>query len=393
MSDQPTMQLPPEREPGPGTGHNRALRTALIAALTTFVLVLPVAVLLLVRYGGDTTGPGTSQPATPAVTTPQTSGGSTPAAPATTSAPRPPDGRIALGTLREATLTIPRWPADNVQGPHGRLRFHHGIVSIAPKPAVTGKPPVGGEIVILAVTYGDLDRDGAEETIAEIGCLIEGGSKQLVAFDRDPAGQIVTMGTVVATTGEIRDIASDSATVRRDGTIAVRLSDYQRCCDDRTPQVWQTRGYGWDHGRFRQVSGPARLPANPAVTQTSLSAGDLILGPAVDGYRYGTVTVTLAHRWGARPRHLVVTFYPEAGLERAGTAWPPVTAQQGSFSVILDPPAVRGSKTVSYAFRRPAATPGGHLDIDVSGLSAGNAPLSEAIPFDNIATAAIRTVN
>jgi hypothetical protein len=393
MSDQPTMQFPPVPEPGPGAERHRALRSALIAALTTFVLVLPVAVFLLVRYGGNTTEPGASLPATPGVTVPQTGGSSTPTTSATTPATRPPDGRIALGTLRDATLTIPRWPADNVQGPHGRLRFHDGIVNIPPKPAVTGRPPVGGQIVILAVTYGDVDRDGAEETIAEIGCLIEGGSKQLVAFDRDSAGRIVTMGTVVATTGEIRDIASDSATVRRDGTIAVRLGDYQRCCDDRTPQVWQTRGYGWEHGRFRQVSGPTVLPVNPAVTQTSLSTGDLVLGPAVDGYRYGTVTVTFAHRWGARPRHLVVTFYPDTGLERAGTAWPPVTARPGSFSVVLDPPAARGTKTVSYAFRRPATTAGGHLDIDVSGLSAGNRPLGEAIPFDNIATAAIRTVD
>jgi hypothetical protein len=88
------------------------------------------------------------------------------------------------------------------------------------------------------------------------------------SFDRNRAGRIVTMGTVVATTGPIRDIRADSALVSATGTVTVSVGDYQVCCGDETPHRWQTRGYHWRDGRFRQVSGPTVMPVNPALTET-----------------------------------------------------------------------------------------------------------------------------
>jgi len=376
MSDQSSAPLPKSER-------RRALRVALIAALSTFVLVLPVAVFLLLRGGGKPAEP--AAPPSPGITSPST----TPSSGPQTS--RPPDGRIPLSTLKNATLTIPRWPADNVQGPHGPLQFRDGKVTIPFEQPVTGRPPTGTEIVILAVTYGDVDRDGADETIAEIGCLVEGGSKQLVAFDRDTSGRIVTMGAVVATTGDIRDIRTDSARVTGNGTVTAKVGDYLACCGDETPRTWQTRGYRWRNGGFEQVSGPTTMTANPYVTETRISAGSLVLGPAVDGYRSGIVTVTMTHRWGTRPERLTLRFFPSAGLERAGSAWPPVSANSVSFAVTMDAPRAGSSVTRTFAFRRPAATSGGQLDIELLGNSRQDRALSEAVPWNNTAIAAIRT--
>jgi hypothetical protein len=391
MSDEPTLQFPPT--PEPPESHRRTRRIAVLAALAALVLLLPIATYLLLRNGGgQSTPPGSAMPSpTPPATAPATT-----SPPVTASPSRAPDGRIPLDTLGNSTLTIPPWPADNVRGPSGRVRFHDGVHTITRSdPADAHRPPTGTQLAILAVTYGDVDRDGADETVAEIGCLIEGGSKQLVAFDRNTSGRIITMGQVVATTGEIRDVRDGSARVGADGVITVRLGDYQGCCDDQTPQSWQDRGYRWHKGRFAQVNGPTRMTVNRYVTETSMATGELVLGPAVDGYRYGTLTVTIRHRWGTRPGHLVVEFYPSPGLERAGTAWPPVTTPPTSpgFTVTVNPPAARGTITHTFAFRRPATLTGGTLDLEVSGKTTTVTRLAEANPWNNGATATIRTVN
>jgi hypothetical protein len=224
--------------------------------------------------------------------------------------------------------------------------------------------------------------------------MIEGGSQQVVAFDRDASGRIVTMGQVVATTGEIRNIRTGSERVGGNGVVTVRVGDYQGSGDDQTPQTWQDRGYRRTSGRFQQVSGPTRMTANPYVTETSLTTGELVLGPAVAGYRYGTLTVTVRHGWGARPGQIRLTFYPSDGLERTGSAWPAATTHgAGSFVVSVAPPPVRGSAHYTFAFRRPAAVSSGTLDLEVNGANAAGSTLSEANPWNNGSTVAIRTAD
>lgn len=297
----------------------------------------------------------------------------------------PPDGRISLATLREATLDVPPWPTDGLRCASGRLRFRGGEAPVTPKAVPDGEPPYGEFLTILSATHGDIDRDGTDETVAVLGCLIEGGSKQIVAYDRDGSGTIVPRGRVTATTGQVRDIRDGSVRVDRTGRVTVRVADYQRCCADRTPQIWQTRGYALRAGRFTQVSGPTRMPVNRRVTEIGLAAGDLALGPARGGYRYGAVDVTVAHRRGAHPRQVTLTFTPPDGLQRAGAAWPRVTRGAGSFSVRMNTPAAGRSATYRFAFRQPAGAPGGELAIELATVP----PMSQAIPWDGYATARI----
>lgn len=302
------------------------------------------------------------------------------------SAQPPPDGRITLAALGEATLDVPRWPADGLRCPSGPVRFHDGGAALTPKTTPDGRPPSGQSLLILSATYGDIDRDGADETVAVLGCLIEGGTKQIVAYDRGPDGGIVSRGRVTATTGQVREIRDTSVRVDQAGVVTARLADYQRCCDDRTPQKWQTRGYALRAGRFTQVSGPTRMPFNPKVTATRLTVGDLVLGPPTGGYRHGSVTVTVAHRWGAHPGKVTLLFSPPAGLRRSGDRWPPVTTEGDSFSVRVTAPPPGRSVSYRFAFRQPAAASGGELPVELVTVPQAN----QAIPWYGYATARIR---
>jgi hypothetical protein len=391
MSDSTTLQLPPvppespppELPPPEEPARRRNLRVALITALAVLLVAIPLALYFVLRDDS----PGASPVPEPS-TAPSTSAGVTPSA----SAPAPtpaPDGRIPLAQLRGATFTVPPWPTDNLTGPSGRLTFHDGQVLVPPD----SQYPFERHIIIGGIAYGDVDHDGADETIVEIDCVVQGGSQQLVALDRDAAGQIVTMGTVVATTGEVRVIDGNSVRVTSAGVVEVRVGDFQRCCGDETPQTWQVRGYGWTGRQFRQVSGAAAFPLNPAITDTSVSAGDLVLGPAVDGVRHGTLTLTVRHVRGTRPHHLVLTFFPPPGIERDGTAWPPVRTDGPTIAVDLPTPATGGSASYTFAFRRPVTASGGEFTVQVNGATATGTVLSESNGWDMPVQVAVRTTD
>jgi hypothetical protein len=310
----------------------------------------------------------------------------TPNGPVPSAVQPPPDGHIPLAALGEATLDIPRWPADGLHCPSGRVRFRAGEATVTPSTAPDGQPPAGQSLTILSAAYGDIDHDGEDETVAVLGCMIEGGTKQIVAYDRDPDGSVISHGRVTATTGDVRDIRDTSLRISTAGVVTARLADYQRCCADTTAQKWQTRGYALRNGRFIQVSGPSRMPLNPEVTSTRLSTADLALGPRTGGYRYGSVDVTVTHRRGAHPRAVVLQFSPPDGLRRSGNRWPSVTTAADSFSVRVAAPAAAGrSITHRFEFRQPAGTPGGELPIELTTVPQA----SPAIPWEISATARI----
>jgi hypothetical protein len=154
MADQPTLQFAPSEQPPPPM---HRWRIAVVALLSVLVVLLPVAAYLLLRSGNpETAAPGGTAPSSPAAPTVTTS--PSPSPPAATA----PNGRISLATLGDSYLTIPPWPADNVQGPSGRLHFHDGVVRIdQSQQGISRTPPTGTEVMILSATYGDVDRDGA----------------------------------------------------------------------------------------------------------------------------------------------------------------------------------------------------------------------------------------
>lgn len=394
MSNMPTVQFP---SPNPPNGKHRRWIPLVIGVLAALALALPVAVYLLVRHGEPTAGPGpatsgssTSSPTPSGSGVPPSSGPVSPGASGRSSSapPAAPDGRISLAVLRNSVIDLPPWPADNFRGPSGRIRLHDGEATVTPHEVPAGEVPYGAHLVLMSVAYGDVDRDGADETLAGFLCGAQNASEQLVALDRNQAGRIVTLGRVVATTGEIRAIDLGSTRVGSSGLVTLRVGDYQACCGDETPVLWQVRGYRLTAGRFVQVSGPSRMGHNPHITDISMTAGTLRLGPPADGYRYGTLEVTARHVRGTHPSRLSITFYLPDGLQPWGSGWSSSAGPDRTVSVTVDAPPAYGRTTYSFAFRRPAGITGGTLKLQ------GWAPrLGDTVPWDNSAAARITAVD
>ena len=216
--------------------------------------------------------------------------------------------------------------------------------------------------------YADLDGDGATETVALVACRQgEASAKQVIAFDRDGAGRVVTMGRVVGTREGMDDV-TDFA-VQADGEIRVHVADIQPCCSipEWAPQR-QWRTYAWTGERFDQTAGPTKFGVDPRLTDLTLTAGDLIVGaPDAKGKRAATLTVTVVNKGPVDvPLLGFSNFYTvgepaggdlarcrEVSLRWAGRLRPGRPAGRGSEDVHLHVP-------LRAAEHRQSAEPSGH---------------------------------
>ncbi|WP_165944401.1 hypothetical protein, partial [Micromonospora sp. KC213] len=200
-----------------------------------------------------------------------------PSASGTSSTPTPPDGRINRSQLLAMPVTLPAWRA----GP--------GCPTAGVRLTGDGRE---GTNHLLAVGHGDVDSDGATETVALVRCALgTGGPQQVVVFDRDAAGRVVTLGRVVASTIDKPQwlIAVD---VRDDGVVRVQVGDIHP--GGGWPGEWsqrQWRGYRWDGDSFGQVSGPTAFGPNRHLTDVAVTATDLVLTEQPDGSRTGSIVV------------------------------------------------------------------------------------------------------
>ncbi|SBT51733.1 hypothetical protein [Micromonospora narathiwatensis] len=296
------------------TVRRRRRRTAVAtAAAVVLAVAIPVAAnAALDGRSGPAPVPAESADPTPSVTTPSpTSPSPTPSATPSTASPTPgaPDGRISRAQLLAARVDLPNWPS------YVEKTCTTAQVRLVPGPVTSGKavPALLGE-----PGYGDLDGDGAAETVALLGCRIgEAQAKQLVAFDRDATGRITTMGQVVGTFDELPDITGFS--VQADGKIRARVGSIQPCCD--TPQWWaqqQWRTYAWTGDRFDQSAGPTKFGTDPRLTDLTLVAGDLVLNPPdADGKQAASLTVTVTNKGPVDVAHVGFDYLTTVG-ELAG---------------------------------------------------------------------------
>ncbi|WP_327004411.1 hypothetical protein OHA72_56835 [Dactylosporangium sp. NBC_01737] len=140
---------------------------------------------------------------------------------------------------------------------------------------------------------------------------------------------------------------------------------------------------------------PARHAPAPSASapETTVAAGDLALDPAVDGFLHGTVAVKFTYVRDARPVRIALSITHPPGLERDGTAWPPVRGDaHTAYIVDLAAPPARTMVSYTFAFKGPATTDGRSLQLDITALRADGVGLSGANPFDNSIAVAIRTV-
>ncbi|MCX5067721.1 hypothetical protein OOJ91_17925 [Micromonospora lupini] len=245
-----------------------------------------------------------------------------------------PDGRISRSQLLAATVSLPAWttPADC---PTGRVRL--------------GAEPARDDVnELVALDHGDLDGDGATETVALVRCVFgTRGPFQVVAFDRDPAGRVVTLGRVTGTARPTPGWVT-ALDVRDDGEVRVEVADIAPGGGwplKNSQRQW--RGYRWTGDEFDQVSGPSTFGPNPRSTDLSVTATDLVLTPAADGSRSGTVTVRIRNDADRTAPEALLTMELPKALRPIGDGWSGCDIQTGStVQVSCRLSAVRGHDEV-----------------------------------------------
>ncbi|WP_089155289.1 hypothetical protein [Micromonospora sp. NBS 11-29] len=274
------------------TVRRRRRRAAMVtAAAVVLAVAIPVGASgALHRRTGPPPVPARTATPSPSASSPSPTPSTASVSPSATSAsPAPPDGRISRAQLLAAEIDLVAWPDPTMPKTctSRNVRLDPGPGEISESvPVLLGDP-----------AHGDLDSDGATETVALVGCRYgEATAKQLLAFDRDPDRHVVTLGRVIGTEPGAGDITDFS--VRADGTVRAYLANLEPCCD--TPE-WKPqrhwRTYSWTGDHFAQTAGPTAFGTDPRLTDLRLSLGEMVVTtPDASGDRIATVTATVTNR-------------------------------------------------------------------------------------------------
>jgi hypothetical protein len=118
-------------------------------------------------------------------------------------------GQITLDELTAGPVPVPQWIVEDPDGVWGELPgWLQDACPAGPTSLTTSfEPSSGRNTVVAGVAYANLDDDPAQETAALLSCY--GASQavpaQVVAYERDAAGQIVALArSCSATSGAWR---------------------------------------------------------------------------------------------------------------------------------------------------------------------------------------------
>jgi hypothetical protein len=341
---------PDRREVGAIARRRRRVQVGLVAAVVALLVAAPVAGFALVNRPTRVVPPVAPPSGSPSP--------SVPASPAFV-----PDGRISLAQLAQATVNLPAWPAGSISDcPSGRFRFRGARTEV--------NRTLGPLFVSLEkAVYLDVDRDGAQETAVRISCYIQGGTYQVVVFDRDASGAIVTLGQVVGSgDGAIRDVLD----IRADpgGLVGVQVGDIGPIDGSDVGQLaqHQWRSYSWDGRQFYQTGGPTSFPPNPNRTDLAVTATDLHLVPA-DGAKHGGLKVTIRNNGPANFAKVTVWVRAAAPLTvqtPAGVDCTPLLPPRVEYECTIAAPRAGTSVTLTFGFTGDAALTGSQADGNVT---------------------------
>jgi hypothetical protein len=258
--------------------HRRRVRTVAAAGLAALAVI--AAVTLYATGFIRATGP-------PVVGTSVEPSAST-APPSPSAVPSAPDGRVTADQLAHATVDFGTASAGPTLCPTGRFTLNGN-------PTMRSFPASSAETISISkVVDVDFDHDGALESVALITCAVQGHDNVVLALDRSAAGEVRTVGKVVATSEQapiktVFDVRADP-----DGAIGVQVGDSGTCCgmtEDMVEHQW--RGYTFDGQGFRQSGGPTRFTPKPTPNDLTVTATGLTFGPPSGGVRRGSVTVSV----------------------------------------------------------------------------------------------------
>lgn len=275
-------------------GRRRFTVAAAVTAAATLVAG-PVA-----GYAALSDGPGPVPPSpapidsvSPSAAPPSVS----PSPPASASAGQPTGGRITKADLLQATVDLPAW-RDDAPCEHSGARL-------------TDAGRRDGDNWLTTVVSGDVNADGDQEAITIIRCVyLQTGQSQVVVFDRDGTGAIVTLGRVVAT-DRIIEVFSPAkigwiAAVEPgpDGRVRVQVGDVEPCCgwpSQQTQRQWRT--YALRGNAFQQTGGPSVFGANKYFVDLRVTVDAVVFERGTSGAWSGTIIVKVRNKGPYRPEN------------------------------------------------------------------------------------------
>ncbi|GEM_PF-5945247 len=319
-----------------------------------WVTVIAIAVVVVLAGGvvGYLTVSGRWSPtagtASPATAAPATQSSTSPSAGASATGSAP-DGAIAESELKNATLDIPAWPATSLPCPTKAQKFTNGTTAPTSTPSGDVRTSIG------KIAYIDVDHDGANETVVLLACTLQGANHQIAVFDRNAAGQIVTLGQVLAETTEIRNFYDVSA--GPNGTVKVEVGDLNGCCGfDPTMSQHQTRGYSWSGAKFSQSDGPTSFPPNPRTADLYLTTNEVVFTLPSGGVRHGSLSLTVHNGGPGTVAHSTLSFRIPIQLKTELSGWngctqaTPSSTSSTTFTVTCPVPALAPGATKAYLF-------------------------------------------
>ncbi|MGW3604665.1 hypothetical protein [Micromonospora sp. NPDC005161] len=249
----------------------RRMRVTTVLVTAGLATILPVGVFMGTGRGqpdatgasANATASGTAGPSTPAASpslTPTPTPTSTPSAALTTSAP--PDRSISLAQLTAAPVGVPKWQWNGSP----EVTCASGRVTLRPTAEVSG-----ARVGVVDMVRTNLDDDPEAETAALLRCGY--GAEQVVAFDRDDHGTIITLGRVAATDQSTPAIVK--VTARSRGGVTVTVAD-TRAPDD---QRRQDRSFAWNGSWFAHVGGPTAFPPRVRPADLGLTVATPVATP------------------------------------------------------------------------------------------------------------------
>lgn len=252
----------------------RRTAAGLVGTAAGIVVVLVVSWQLLGRpLAAPGPVPATHPPTTPSPT-----------------APEPTPAEPLPGPLDNATLKVAPWPR------YGDL----GNCGTGPFQIVGGQSPVEGkQLTVFVWSSIELTLNGTPGYAAVVSCFGpgEGRVEQVLAYQQTTDGPAL-IGRVVASDGvDITGFEKLSSPAPDEVSVDVVEQTVPGSAPPAYAILHQQRTYRLSAGAFRQVAGDTTFHATPA--GLTLQAGPLAYGPAVQGCRSGTMTLTI-HNGGTQ---------------------------------------------------------------------------------------------